>query len=112
MIDQNVVAISGYMVDSVDNKEKYGTFRLGVTGLKDTDYIPCVVFGKNLETLTQYGKAGKHLLLRGRLTTSGTQVRIAVDDFTFLALYKSKDEKKEDKPDGNNQYPEAKERPF
>jgi len=60
---------------------------------EETNYFDCSAWGKSAETLNQYAKKGKQLLVEGRLkqetwdTQDGkkaSKIRIQVDTFQFL----------------------------
>ena len=72
----NKVFLIGRLTDDVqlgytsNTQKAVGKFRLAVDRIGEgTDFIPCVVFGKQAESLEKYVKKGNKLAVSGRLQT-------------------------------------------
>lgn len=66
--------------------------RRGVNGQNDSDFIPCVAFGKTAETMSKYLAKGREVVIRGNIRTGsytnkdGQKVYttdVWVDEFEF-----------------------------
>lgn len=83
-------------VRSTKNGVLVCTFTLAVPRNRkndETDFIPCVAYGKTAEILKQYVRKGNRLSVYGRITTGtfqkqdgsrGYSFNVTVDEFEFL----------------------------
>ena len=104
----NKIILIGNMCNDIDVKYTtgetpimVGRFSLAVARQKkgETDFIPCVVFGKACETLGQYTGKGSKICVQGRLQidkytdkegNSKTSTNVVVSDFEFLSMKENK----------------------
>lgn len=82
-------------------------------GEKQTDFIPCVVFGKGAENVCKYMDKGRHILVTGRLQTCSWEgndgvkrkvTEVYVSDFKFIPDGKKHEASPEADPGNSNQY--------
>lgn len=88
----------------------YVRFNLAVKnvgGQDDTMFVPCIVWGRQAETMAEYVKKGDRLCLEGRLNIqkyedkedgkTRTSVQVVVNRFDFVESNKDRDEEPAEK---------------
>lgn len=65
------------LVKKEENKKSFLKFSLAVNRTKkETDFIPCIVFGEYAITLAEYLKKGKLIAVQGSLHTSSYEKEV------------------------------------
>lgn len=88
---QKIVLVGNATGDAEARKAKetdteYTTFRLGVKDVRGkSNYFPVIVFGRSRDSVAEYVKKGRQVLVEGRIDTGGSgRASIVADRVVFL----------------------------